>query len=75
MPPPSLSWALWPLGLLAVIVAWLAVTAPTASREPIAVTSTEQADVTEKYLRLSDGRTVTCLLFPTSPPAVSCHWR
>lgn len=69
------SYFLWPLGLLAALITFLGLTAqpPSSAVEP--ATSTKQADVTEQRLELSTGKVVVCLLFPTTPPAVSCDWR
>lgn len=69
--------ALIALGVLALLILWFAATARQADEypnPPIPAQSTQQANVAEHRLTLSDGRTLTCLTFPGPTPAVSCDW-
>jgi hypothetical protein len=61
------------LGALFIVIAGLAVTADSPPRPSPPATPTDRADVAEKRLQLSDGRTVLCLIFPGTI-AASCEW-
>jgi hypothetical protein len=49
---------LWPLGLLAALITFLALTAQPPSNAVEPAISTKQADVTEKHLELSVARII-----------------
>jgi hypothetical protein len=61
------------LGFLLVLIVFFALTNEPPYQTSLPVETTQQAGVAERALTLSNGRTITCLLF-SSPPAVSCDW-
>lgn len=62
--------------VLAVTIAWFALTAPDLPDPQTTPTPTaREVGVTEQRISLTDGRTVTCLFFPGPEHAISCDWR
>jgi hypothetical protein len=69
------------LATLAMIIAWFALTAekpvPTQdanSSSPSAGLTAAQLNIAENRIILSDGRLVTCLVFPAPGYTTSCDW-
>ena len=61
------------LVLLALIIAWFAITAKTPPPRPsIPAQTTEQASVIEQRITLADGRILLCLSFPGQQ--LTCDW-
>lgn len=65
------------LAILFGLVLWFALTAEDSKSAPVnprPTQTTQQQNITEQRITLSDGRSMMCLFFPNPTHAISCDW-